>query len=78
MKYRITVEVLEPFPKMETVYKATDGKIYHSTYRIPDGEKYTESTQPTGETGYEKREVYGQEIELPSIENIIKAANSLQ
>lgn len=78
MKYKITIEELLPYEAKETVYLATDGKVYTSTYRVPDGEKYTEKLRPTGETLYSKREVYQQETDMSDILDVIKAVNGIK
>ena len=76
-KYKITIEEMTPYAVQRTVYLATDGKVYNSTYKIPDGEKYTEKHEPTGETTYSTNTIYTQNVDMPDILDVVKAANGI-
>lgn len=77
-KYKITVEELTEYPETTLKYETSDGKRYVSTYQIPDGVNYKEVTIPTGAMLKKHREVYTQEIELDSLDGLIKAANGIE
>lgn len=77
MKYKINIEEVTEYSETKTAYEATDGKRYFSTFAVPDGVKYEVKEYKTGAMLQKEREVYSQEVELPDITDVIKAANGL-
>lgn len=77
MKYKITIEEITQYNVKESVYEAEDGKRYFSTYKIPDGMKFTEKYKETGAVQDRTKTIFTQEVELEDITPIIVAANNL-
>lgn len=77
-KYKITIEKLEPYMVTDVQYEATDGKVYRSTYQIPEGVKYKKVDYETGAKGVNKSEIFTQEVEKLNLQDVIKAINSIK
>lgn len=77
IKYRVTIEVLEPFKVTRQQYEGTDGKLYHSRYGLPEGVKYKEVQVPTGEMGMTEVQTYRQIVDDLEIEAVIRAVNGI-
>ena len=77
MKYVIRVSSIEEYPIKNNKYECADGKVYSSSYSIPRGMDYKESSHETGEKGYQEKEIYHQEVDGLSMDNLIKAVNQL-
>jgi hypothetical protein len=75
MKYKITIEQGDDYEVTRNVYEGDDGKQYFSTYSIPDDVEYKTREHKTGKIATKYHEVYSQEVEMPDIKDVIKAAN---
>lgn len=78
MTYKITIEQVDEYQEMQTVYEASDGKRYFSTYNIPDTLTYKTKQYTTGAIITKKREIYVQEFVATDLVGIIKAANDIK
>jgi hypothetical protein len=81
MKYKITVEAVEEYPEMETVYESKEGGTrYYSRWHKDIEEKKVkveEKQYPTGKMLQRTTAVYTQEFEAGSLVDVIKAVNLL-
>lgn len=77
MKYKITIESFTPYKITSTHYEGTDGKVYDSSYGLPEGVKVGRKEIETGEIGYSKREIFTQEQEDLELVEVIKAINKI-
>lgn len=77
-KFIITIEKAVSFEETTDVYEATNGKRYYSTYGIPADTQYTTKSVKTGKTGWNKSDVYMQEVDALSLSGVIKAINDIK
>lgn len=81
-KYIIEIKRSDSYQETDYRYEGSDGKLYSSSYGLPEGVKYKKVPYETGETKWNDRQIFRQEVEVSDVDplwmtNVIKAVNEI-
>lgn len=77
MEYEITIKEREAYKVKNVQYEGNDGKVYTSSYDLPEGVKVKKVEYENGATSYDEKTILTQKVEELDVNAVIKAINKI-